>query len=384
MKEINAKISDIIPDDRNANKHSEFGMARLEKGIRENGLGRSILISSDNKIIAGNGVTELAGSIGLNDVQIVNSDGRKIVAVRRTDIKSGTKEFYNMALSDNIIAKENIVMDAEVVDAICEEYEIKEWKLEEVIKEQEGENDYRDQLESIFVQGDFIEFNNHRLLVGSSCNVDDVDKLMTGEKADLIFTDPPFDLEDTYSNLIIDTAKEDCHVFIMNSDKLLIENIKNNQEYFRKMFYVDFRQARLVSNKQPMTRVDPIAEFLKGKGKFNNMKDGFSTLIECAKIHNNNADQNFGFNQAKKVELPETFILHYSKPNELVCDFFGGAGSTLIASEKNNRKCFLMEFDGLNATIIINRWVDYMKEHKKLFEIKVNGLDKKDLFIPIL
>lgn len=120
------KISELIPDQKNANKHSEYGMAILEKGIRKNGMGRSILISSDNEIIAGNGVTETAGTIGIENVRVVETDGNEIIAVKRTDIKSGTKEFYEMALSDNIIAKENIVMDAEVIDAICEEYNIDE------------------------------------------------------------------------------------------------------------------------------------------------------------------------------------------------------------------------------------------------------------------
>lgn len=130
------KLSDLIPDKRNANKHSEHGMAMLEKGLRKNGLGRSILISADNEIIAGNGVTETAGSIGIEKVRVIETDGTEVIAVKRNDIKSGTKEFYEMALSDNIIAKENIVMDAEVVDAICEEYEIEGYGAEDIFKEQ--------------------------------------------------------------------------------------------------------------------------------------------------------------------------------------------------------------------------------------------------------
>lgn len=120
-------ISELIKDHRNANKHSEKGMQMLRDGIIKNGLGRSILLSADDEIIAGNGVTEAAEKIGIKNVKIIETDGTEIIAVKRTDIKSGTKEFYEMALSDNIIAKENIVMDADVVDAICEEYEITEY-----------------------------------------------------------------------------------------------------------------------------------------------------------------------------------------------------------------------------------------------------------------
>lgn len=368
------KLSDLIPDDKNFNQGSEFGNSLIEKSFRKFGAGRSILIDKNNRIIAGNKSVKNAAAIGLEDVQIVESDGKKIIAVKRTDIDLDSPEGREMALADNASAKANIVFDAEVVEAELGEAVCEEWgvELSEKLEEEEGEDNIPE-ADAISTEGDLWELNNHRLLCGSSCNIDDIDNLMNNKKADLIFTDPPYDLEDEYSVFILSQAKEDCHVFIMNSDKLLIENIKNNQEYFRKMFFVDFRQARLVSNNQPMTRVDPIAEFLKGKGKFNNMRDGFSTLIECAKIHNNNAEQNHGFNQAKKVELPETFVLHYSKPNELVCDFFGGAGSTLIACEKNNRNCYIMEFDPKNVDIIVKRWVEYMVKNDKLYDVKLNG-----------
>jgi hypothetical protein len=120
-------VKDLKFDNRNANKHSEYGMQRLEKSIGKIGLGRSILISDDNEIIAGNGVTESAINAGIENVRIIETDGSEIIAVKRTDIKSGSKEFYEMALSDNIIAKENIVMDVEVTNAICEEYELEDY-----------------------------------------------------------------------------------------------------------------------------------------------------------------------------------------------------------------------------------------------------------------
>jgi len=130
-------IKDLKHDQRNANVHSPAGMRKLEEGIKKNGLGRSILISNDNEIIAGNGVTETAEKAGITKVRIIETDGTEIIAVKRTDINSGTKEFYEMALSDNIIAKENIVMDAEVTNAICEEYEIEEYFIS-----QAGSNDF--------------------------------------------------------------------------------------------------------------------------------------------------------------------------------------------------------------------------------------------------
>lgn len=130
-------IKDLKHDQRNANLHSPSGMKKLEEGIKKNGLGRSILISNDNEIIAGNGVTETAEKAGITKVRIIETDGTEIIAVKRTDILSGSKQFYEMALSDNIISKENIVMDAEVTNAICEEYEIEEYMVQPA-----GSNDF--------------------------------------------------------------------------------------------------------------------------------------------------------------------------------------------------------------------------------------------------
>ena len=85
MAEIKeAKLSDLVFDDKNFNKHTEYGMSLIEKSIRNNGAGRSILIDKNNRIIAGNGVTEIAGQIGLDDVQIVETDGSKIIADRKS------------------------------------------------------------------------------------------------------------------------------------------------------------------------------------------------------------------------------------------------------------------------------------------------------------
>lgn len=115
-------IKDLTLDPRNANKHSQYGTGLLENSIRDLGFGRSILISEDNVVIAGNGTVEAAGAIGMEKVKVVETDGNTIIAVKRTDIKSGTPEFYKAALADNVVAQKNIVLDADVVEAIAEEY----------------------------------------------------------------------------------------------------------------------------------------------------------------------------------------------------------------------------------------------------------------------
>lgn len=122
MAEKKTTIKSLKLDPRNANKHTQYGSGLLENSVRENGFGRSILISSDDVIIAGNGTVEGASAIGMENVRIIETDGNEIIAVKRTDVKSDTPEFYRMALADNVVAQKNIALDIEVVEAIVEEY----------------------------------------------------------------------------------------------------------------------------------------------------------------------------------------------------------------------------------------------------------------------
>ncbi len=125
MAEIKeAKLSDLVFDDKNFNKHTEYGMSLIEKSIRNNGAGRSILIDKNNRIIAGNGVTEIAGQIGLDDVQIVESDGTKIIAVKRTDIDLDSKQGREMALADNATGAADLQWDADTIAEIESEFDI--------------------------------------------------------------------------------------------------------------------------------------------------------------------------------------------------------------------------------------------------------------------
>ncbi len=109
------KISELVPDDKNFNKGSEYGNSLIEKSFEKFGAGRSILIDKNNKIIAGNKSTENYSSNGGEDIIIVESDGSKLIAVKRTDIDLDTPQGREMALADNATAKANIVWAEDVI-----------------------------------------------------------------------------------------------------------------------------------------------------------------------------------------------------------------------------------------------------------------------------
>lgn len=113
-----AKLSDLIPDDKNFNKGTEFGQHLIEKSLRENGAGRSILLDKNNRIIAGNKTTENAATIDMDDVIIVETDGTKLVAVKRTDIDLDSEQGRRMALADNATSAANLEWDEDQLRAM--------------------------------------------------------------------------------------------------------------------------------------------------------------------------------------------------------------------------------------------------------------------------
>lgn len=123
-------IKDLKFDDKNFNKHTEFGMSLLEKSLRENGAGRSILLDKDNNIIAGNGIVEAAGAIGMENVKIVEATGDEIIAVKRTDISLNSHKGREMALADNATASADLEWDKDAIADEFDEDEAKGWGVD--------------------------------------------------------------------------------------------------------------------------------------------------------------------------------------------------------------------------------------------------------------
>ena len=141
-------ISELKFDDKNFNKHTQHGMSLLEKSLRENGAGRSILIDKDNNIIAGNGIVEAAGSIGMDKVKIIEVKGDELVAVKRTDISLNSRRGREMALADNATAAEDLSWDNNTIEEVSERFDfdpgewISGWANSDIeIKEEEEETD---------------------------------------------------------------------------------------------------------------------------------------------------------------------------------------------------------------------------------------------------
>jgi hypothetical protein len=119
-----SNINELKFDDKNFNKHTEYGMSLLGKSLQELGAGRSILIDKDNNIIAGNGIVEAAGQVGIENVKIIETDGSEIIAVKRTDMSLNSERGREMALADNATALADIEWDEDAIRIETEKWGI--------------------------------------------------------------------------------------------------------------------------------------------------------------------------------------------------------------------------------------------------------------------
>ena len=142
LQVIETDISVLIPDDQNFNKHTEYGMSLLEKSIRRNKFGRSVLVDKNNRIIAGNGVVETASNIGETKVKIVDTTGDELVVVRRTDVDLDSTQGRELAFTDNQIAHVDLDWNREALDRAKEAFniDIEEWGLKFAKAEQSARN----------------------------------------------------------------------------------------------------------------------------------------------------------------------------------------------------------------------------------------------------
>lgn len=236
------KVDQLILDDHNFNKGTEFGQHLMEKSFRRFGAGRSILLDKNNRVIAGNKSLQTAAEIGLDDVLVVETTGEQIVAVKRTDIDLDSKEGREMALADNATSKANLEFDLPEIDSIAREMDFNpaDWGVDfsdidlDIMKEEGKEtqeddfDENEDAVEARCQTGDIWRLGDHRLMCGDSTKEEDVARLMNGELADLWLTDPPY------------------NVAVKNSQGMTIQNDNMKSDDFGQFLLSAFRASEAV------------------------------------------------------------------------------------------------------------------------------------------
>jgi hypothetical protein len=211
------KLSELQQDTHNANKGTARGAKMIEASLKEYGSGRSIVVDKHNRIIGGNKTALAAAAVGMEEVIVVESDGSKIVVVKRTDLDLDTDQrAKELAIADNRASEVSLSWDVDAIKAM----EIdpgKFWSPDELEKMFGIKKDLLTDDDAApdapaatsTKRGDMYRMGEHRLLCGDSTDLADVSKLMGDTKAVCMWTDPPYGVNYTGKTKDALTIKND-------------------------------------------------------------------------------------------------------------------------------------------------------------------------------
>ena len=373
-------IQDLKSDHKNARKRTDRSASLIKESLEKFGAARSIVIDEENRILAGNGTIEGAKAAGIKNLRVIETDGKEIIAVKRTGLTEEDK--VGLALADNRTSDLS-EWDAEMLKQLSEEQDLEPWFNEGDLAELIGEPEKIEGLtdpdavpeipeEPITKEGDLYILGNHRLLCGDSFIVKNVDFLLNGTRPELLFTDPPYELQTEGGGILkksnsmkqIKTNKVDkfnpldlilfaeTNIFFHNKPliKKYIDLAEKNKKNYDLCFY---KKENIAPNYggHMMTDVEYIA--LIGK---QNPNKGFQKE-DYSKVFIGKKDSENKLSYSKPVAICEKFIKLYSISN--VLDLFAGSGSSLIAAERLKKVFFGMEKNPVFCDVIVKRWEDF-------------------------
>lgn len=149
-KVLETSIDKLIPDNKNFNKGTQFGEHLMDESLRKFGLGRSILLDKNNRIISGNKTTEKAGELGYEKVLVIETDGSTLVAVKRNDIDIDSTVGRELALADNATSKANLSWDEEMIMQCAEQFDFdpEEWGVSMSEPEEESQEESKKEIDT--------------------------------------------------------------------------------------------------------------------------------------------------------------------------------------------------------------------------------------------
>jgi DNA modification methylase len=384
-------ITDFTPLENNPNAHTERGYDALEKSISDLGYTEPMVASSDGVILSGNARYEKAGSLLTGEPIIVESDGTRPVIHVRTDIKGDSPQARRIVYASNRVAELDFALDLDVLLADVQagvdlsglytegelEALLADLMPDEAPDDPGAQVDRAEELRQKWQtqRGQVWQVGRHRVMCGDSTSAEDVARLMGGEKADIVWTDPPYgmDLDTDFSGMESKLFKGKTggnyhNPVIGDNEQFNPSHIFSTFGYCKEIFlwgadyYAEFIPAKndgswvvwdkrldesadkmwgsafeLCWSKQPHKR--DIAR-IKWAGIF-----GMETQDTSSRVHPTQ----------KPVELAVWFFERWSKQGDIVADVYLGSGTTLAACEQTNRTGYGMEIDPGYVAVILER-----------------------------
>tara|TARA_B100000768_G_scaffold93345_1_gene87302 strand:+ start:59 stop:1279 length:1221 start_codon:yes stop_codon:yes gene_type:complete len=389
--------------ENNTRTHSPEQVEQLSNSITEFGFTNPLLIDGERQIIAGHGRLLAAQKLQMETVPCIILD-HLTDTQRRAYVIADNKLALNAGWDEELLkielsALENLGFDLPTIGFNAEELDdlVLDSDIDSFLTDEDDVPDLPD--DPISKLGDIWVLGKHRLMCGDSTNQSDVDDLMDTELADMVFTDPPWNVnygaesadgkykERTILNDFMGT--DDFKNFMDSTFKQMASHSKKGamtyvvmsaQEWGNMMLTLTMndyhwsstiiwnKSSLVLSRKDYHTQYEPIYYgWLSGASRIHPLEDRKQSDVwnfdkpSKSELHPT----------TKPVELVERAITNSSNKNNYVLDLFGGSGSTLIACEKTARRNFSMELDPKYCDVIVKRWQDFTGEKA----VHINGGD---------
>ena len=389
IKHVNVK--DIKPYPQNAKKHDERQIENVALSIQKYGWKQPLVIDKDGTVVIGHCRLLAAEKLGLEEVPVIVADDlteEEIRQLRIVDNKSNESEWdYEMLQAEF----EEVDLEGFDFDFPVFEYDNIGGVTEDEDFEPEPPEKPKAKPGTVYVLGE------HRVMCGDSTKAEDFARLMDGDLADMVFTDPPYNVAIGDRNKVLNenaggdrkaeniegdagmTDEEIGETLWKPAFKNLADNSKDSCAIYvtmpqggTHMMMMMMMMARASWQvKHELIWIKNAPTFSMGRLDYDYQHEPI--MYGWKKSHNfyGNGDQNrsiWHYDKPRKADLHPTMkpvplivnaIKNSSKPGDIIADAFGGSGSVLIACEETGRKCRMMECDPKYVDVIIKRWEDY-------------------------
>lgn len=391
----NPAMEKIKPYKANAKKHPKKQIEQIASSIKEFGMNQPIVVDTNGIIIVGHGRYEACKHLGWSDeeilkhVKVVNLTEQQAKAYRLADNKLNESD-WDMEL----VIEELKQLEPEMIDLTGFEKDL-------IIEADEKDDEVPDAPEEPKSKlGDLYELGSHRVLCGDSTKIEDVERLMGGKKADMVFTDPPYGVDydgghaekgkrreklenDDQTDMYVGSlplayaySNDSAPLYLWFADRFakdVLNALEMSDYQVRSWIIWNKNLAQFGAiGAQYKTKHEPVIyAFKKGKAPTWN---GITNEVTVWDIERHSKNE---FHPTQKpTALCERAIRNHLVTDACILDLFLGSGSTLIASEKTGRICYGMELDPKYIDVIVQRYVDYVENPK----VVKNGIDETHLW----
>lgn len=382
------RIDEIKPYPKNAKKHPEKQIKQIAESIKEFGFNQPLVIDKNNEIVVGHGRYEAAKLIGLEEVPVIrveNLTEEQVKAYRLADNKLNESE-WDMGLA----IEELKGLSNEMVDLTGFDKDL-------LIEPDEKDDIIPENVSTRAKLGDVWQLGRHRVVCGDSTKKEDVERLMDGKKADMVFTDPPYNVDyeggfdrqtmskekkkwgkiendnmspeawanftDGYLQQIVENCEGPVYIFMSCKELPIVQRRFVEFGGHWQSTCIWQKERFVFGMKDYKSEYEP---FIYGWIKNRNWS-GPQNLTDIWKVSRDRA-KDYDHPTQKPVEIIQRAITNSSEKEYTILDLFLGSGSTLIAAEKTGRICYGMEIDPKYVDVIIQRWQDYT--NKKAVKLK--------------